>query len=349
MSILRYIYTAVLSGVLAGTVAPAHSQQTQAPLEFNYGHPSADYITLYVAQDLGLFEKAGLKPKFFTFQSGAPLLAGLKSESLDVVTTGLATMFALGQGIRLKFLFWEVDDAAAEGLVVDPKSGIQSYKDIGKAKKVAAPSGTCAQIALALLAKKAGVEYGKLNVVNIAPPLYNNAFTSGSIDAAVAWAPYSLSLGAAGYPVVSWDEEYAPDGGICPVLTAIRPGFLEKNPEAALKLVEVHALATEALAKNPQLGIDALAKRLGISEAVAKANYERACCGRKPTFEQMLDPSSPYSLTAKDGGLAKKLFIAGQTLHEVKSIPEPVSMKVIQDAIDPSYIKQYMDRRGASR
>jgi len=325
------------------TLAQSAGSQPNAPLiEFNYGFPTADYITLYVAQDLGLFEKAGLKPKFFTFQSGAPLLAGLKSESLDVVTTGLATMFALGQGIPLKFLFWEVDDAAGEGFVADPKSGIQSFKDIGKAKKIAAPSGTCAQISLSLLAKKAGVDFSKLNVVNIAPPLYNNAFVSGSIDAGMAWAPYSMALNAAGYPVVNWDEEYVPDGGICPVLTAIRPSFLEKNPSVALKLVEVHALAAEALAKDPQLGVYALSKHLGISEAVAKANYERSCCGRKPTLDQQVDPNSQYSLTSKDGGLAKKLFVAGQILHEVGSIPNEIPMKTIQDAIDPSYVQQYV-------
>lgn len=349
MERLKALFAILLASALSLPAAPASSQSTTPLIEFNYGYPTADYITLFVAQDLGLFEKAGLKPKFFTFQSGAPLLAGLKSESLDVVTTGLATMFALGQGIPLKFLFWEVDDAAGEGLAVDPKSGIQSYKDIAKAKKIAAPSGTCAQISLSLLAKKAGVDFAKLNVVNIAPPLYNNAFVSGSIDAGLAWAPYSMALNAAGYRVVNWDEDYVPDGGICPVLTAIRPSFLQKNPSVALKLVEVHALAAEALAKNPQLGVDALVKHLGISEPVAKANFERSCCGRKPTLEQQIDPNSQYSLTAKDGGLAKKLFVAGQVLHEVGSIPDVIPMKVIQDAIDPSYVQQYIKSRASSR
>ena len=65
------------------------AQRSALPLEINYGYTTADHVNIYVAQDLGLFEKAGLKPKFFAFPSGAPLLAGLKSESLDVVTAGL--------------------------------------------------------------------------------------------------------------------------------------------------------------------------------------------------------------------------------------------------------------------
>ena len=94
----------------------AGARQTQAPLlEINYGLPNANHATVFVAEDLGLFEKAGLKPKFYTFLSGAPLLAGLKSESLDVVTAGLALALALGQDIPLKFIYWEANSAISEG------------------------------------------------------------------------------------------------------------------------------------------------------------------------------------------------------------------------------------------
>jgi len=140
--------------LLAVSCPHGTARASQELLKFNYGMPTADYFTVYVARELGLYERAGLEPNFYSFSSGAPLLAGLKSESLDVVTTGLATVFALGQNIRLKFLFWELNHATGEGLVVDPKSGITEYTQIGKAKTVAAPAGTCAQVSLSLIAKK---------------------------------------------------------------------------------------------------------------------------------------------------------------------------------------------------
>ena len=46
-------------------------------------------------------------------------------------------------------------------------------------------------------------------------------------------------------------------------------------------------------------------------------------------------------MTSKDGGLAAKYLLATQVLYETKSIPEPVPMSVIQDAIDPTYLKQF--------
>jgi NitT/TauT family transport system substrate-binding protein len=327
---------------VAFAIAPvAQAQQSNAPIEFNYGYTTADHVNLYVAQDLNLFEKAGLKPKFFTFQSGAPLLAALKSESLDVVTAGLGFAFALGQKIPLTMLFWNSNDSTGEGLVVDAKSGIKSFQDIGKAQKIGAASGTCAQVALYLLGKKVGIDYGKFNVVNIPAPLFRNSFLSNSIDAGIAWSPYSIMLDAEGYKVVNWDSEYTPPGGLCPRTTAARPAYLKSHPEIGVRLLQVDAMASEAVAKNPQVAIDAVAKRLSLSPEVAKATIERVY-KQRPTYEQQLDPASPYSMTAKDGGLAAKYQMATQVLYETKSIPEPVPMSVIQNAIDPSYLKQFL-------
>ena len=329
--------------MLAALVAlPATAQGTTAPLEFNYGYTTADHVNLYVAQDLGLFEKAGLKPKFFTFPSGAPLLAALKSESLDVVTAGLGFAFALGQKIPVTMLFWNSNDSTGEGLVVDAKSGIKSFQDIGKAQKIGAASGTCAQVALYLMAKKVNLDYAKLNIVNIPAPLFRNSFLSNSIDAGIAWSPYSVMLDAEGYKVVNWDTDYTPPGGLCPRTTAVRPSFLKTNPEIGVKLLQVDAMASDAVAKNPQLAIDTIVKRLSLSPEVAKAAIERVYM-KRPSYAQQLDPASPYSMTSKEGGLAGKYQLATQVLFETKSIPEPVPMSAIQDAIDPTPLKKYME------
>lgn len=335
----------VAQAMLVCMLMPGLAGAQGTPLKFNYGVPTADYYVLYVAKDLSLFQKHGLDPQFYWFQSGAPLIAGLKSESLDVVSTGLATAFALGQHIPLKLLFWELDDAAGEALVVSDKSGISSYRDLPKAKAIAAPTGTCAQVSLGLIARKIGVKYSDLKVVNIAPPLYANAFFSHAIDAGIAWAPYSLDLAARGQKIVNWDADYVPDGGVCPVLTGVRAKFLQAHPELGRKLVEIHAEALDAIHKNPQLAINALAKYLSLSPAVAKATYERICCERTPTLAQQIDPDSPYSLTSKTGGLARKMSIATDILYEGGSIPARLTPEAIHAAIDATYVQDYVERQ----
>jgi ABC-type nitrate/sulfonate/bicarbonate transport system substrate-binding protein len=343
MNETRTIASALFAATLAFAPQAARSQQPAQLLEFNYGIHTADHATVFVAQDLNLFEKAGLKPKFFYFQSGAPLLAGLKSESLDVVTAGLALTFALGQDIPLKFLFWEANNAAAEGLVVDPNGPVKSYQDIGKAQKIGAASGTCAQVALYLMAKKVGVDYAKLNVVNIAAPLFRNSFLSHSIDAGISWPPYSLQLQSEGFPVANFDEDYLEPGGVCPGLTGVRPAFVAAHPEIAERLIAVEAMAREEMRKNPQVGVDAFVKHLSVTPEVAKATLDRECCGRVPSFADQLDPASPFSMTSKDRGLVGKLFLASEVLAATKAIPQPIPLEKIQAAVDPTYLQKYMN------
>ena len=195
------------------------------------------------------------------------------------------------------------------------------------------------------MAQKVGIEYSKLDIVNIPAPLFRNSFLSNSIDAGIAWSPYSVMLDAEGYKVVSWDSEYTPPGGLCPRTTAARPAYLKAHPEIGVRLLQVDAMASEAVAKNPQVAIDAIGKRLSLSPAVAKATIERVYMQR-PTYAQQLDPASPYSMTSKDGGLAAKYLQATQVLFETKSIPEPVPMSAIQGAIDPTYLIQFVERGG---
>lgn len=335
---IRQFLATVTCAFAAGS---AMAQSPAAPLKFKWGLPSADYYAVYVAKDHGLFKEAGLEPEFFFFASGAPLLAGLKSDSLDVITTGLATVFALGQNIPLKMIYWELDHAAAEALVVDPKAGINSAEDLPKAKAIGAPSGTCAQVSLVLLARKLGTKVSDLSVVNIAPPLYGNAFASGAIQAGIAWSPFSQSLSQQGYKIAGWATDYTPHGGVCPGMTAARPAFLAKNPDVGLRLVQVKAKAMDMIAKNPNLAIDALVKNVGISRQVAKAAYEREF-SRIPSLEQQVDPKSPFSMTAPGQGLALKFQVASEALAAAGSIPAPLSPKVIADAIDPSHLQRYM-------
>src|SRR5262249_39878849 len=193
-----------------------------------------------------------------------------------------------------------------------PKTGIASYRDIKKAKAVAAPSGTCAQVSLGLIAKAVGIKVTDLNVINIAPPLYANAFASGSIDAGIAWAPYAQALAERGQMIVNYDADYGIDNGICPVMTGGRTKFLQQHPEIGLKLVQIHHQALEMTKKTPQLPVDARAKSPSVPPAFPKPAYARLCCARKPPAAQQLEPNSPYSLVSKDSGLNKKLQIATQ-------------------------------------
>jgi len=100
----------------------------------------------------------------------------------------------------------------------------------------------------------------------------------------------------------------------------------------------------DMIAKNPQLGIDALVKNLGVTKEVAKAAFDREF-PRIPTLEQQVDPKSPYSMTASRAGLARKLKNASEALATAGSIPAPLTDKAIEDAIDPTHIQRFLKER----
>lgn len=328
------------AGLLLTGVATAQPAEDDV-ISFNYGMPTASYIPAYVAQDLGLFEKHRLKPSFFYFQSGAPLLAALKSGSLDVVTTGLASVFALGQNIRVKYLLYMGDAAQSEGLLVRRGVGIESAKDLAKAKNVASAVGTCAQISMYWAAKAAGIEYAKLNTVNIAPPLYRNAFLSGSIDAGIAWAPYSFQLADQGVALVGFDPEWVPGGGTCPETTLATEAALKSKPGLARRLIGVQADALAAIERNPQLAVEALAKRLSVSNEIAKQVVD-LYFKVAPTIASQVDPRSRYSLVG-DFGLFAQLKLASETYVALGVLKAPISDDHLRQAIDPGYLKAYLE------
>lgn len=326
---------------IIGAIGPAHAAENDV-IAFNYGRPTGAYTQMYVAEDLDLFTKHGLKPTFFNFQSGAPLLAALKSGSLDVVTTGLASVFALGQGIPIKFLFYMGDAARAEGLVARKDAGIRTVKDLTKAKNVGAAIGTCAQISLYWAAQAAGTDYSKLSTVNIAPPLYHNAFRSSSIDAGIAWAPYSLQLADQGDTLVGFDPEWVPGGGTCPEMTIATDAALASKPELARRLLAVQSDALEAIKKDPTIAAKALAKRLTVPEKIAQQVVD-LYFKDAPTLEKSLDPKSRYAMVG-DGGLFAQLKLASDTYVKLGVLKEPIPDAKIHESIDASYLKTFLTK-----
>ena len=321
--------------------APAQAQQpAQKLIPINIGLPVSNYWPAYVARDLKLFEQVGLEPKFYMFQSGAPLIAGMKSGSLDLAWTGLATLFMLGQDIPLKFVLVPLDSSSQMGFVVNPASGITSWKDIAKSKNIGAPTATCAEVSMVLAAKAAGVPRSSLQVSNLAPNLLLTALKSNQIDSTFIWGPINLQLREAGFKIVSWDRDFQANGGVCATTAAVRPEFLAANPSVGCRLVKAHALALLAGRKDPELAARTMAEAFNIPQAQARETYDTLLI---PTIESQLDPKSPWSLNNRDGGLTEKLFVAGQALYEAKAFAKPLTREQIANSVDPSYIKQFLE------
>lgn len=329
----------LVAGQLAAVTAAQAQSPAQAPIPINIGLPISNYWPAYIARDLKLFEQAGLAPKFYSFQTGAPLIAGMKSGSLDVAWTGLATLFMLGQGIPLKFVLVPLDSSSQMGLVVDPKSGINSWKDIARSKNIGAPTATCAEVSMVMAARAAGTNRAALKASNLAPNLIQTALQNNQIDSTFMWGPWNLVYRDAGYKIVSWDKDFMKDGGVCATTVAVRPDFLKSNPSVGCRMVKVHAMALAAAKRDPEHAIRTMQEAFNIPHKIAKETYETLVI---PSIESQLQPNSPWTLSNKSAGLTEKLFTAGEALLEAKAITQPISRTTIADSVDDSHIRKYL-------
>ncbi|MBK0419071.1 ABC transporter substrate-binding protein [Leucobacter sp. CSA1] len=335
-----------LSGISAcssgGTGAESGSDGegsgAETPIEFEWGVPTSAYVALYVAEDQGYFEDEGLAPNFQTFQSGAPLLAGLQSDSLDIATSGLASVFALGQGIDIRIFGFEGGTDITEGLVARAGGSIQSIDDLANGAPVGVATGTCAQISALFAAKKAGLEYSDINVVDLAPNLFANSFESGSVDAGFSWSPYILDLQRdSGATIIGWDTDWVPGGASCPQTHYGRSEFLDEHPDAAVKIVRALERAWADLREDPQIGVTALLDRMGGSEETALEVVERTI-ESQPTLEDLATAGSAHSFVGTEG-IVRQFDQAADAFVDLGVIAEPLSAETLKNAVDPTALE----------
>jgi NitT/TauT family transport system substrate-binding protein len=309
------------------------------------GYPLADMFSLFIAEEQGLFREAGLQPRLISFTSGAPLLAALKSGSIDAVFTGTAVVFAIGQEIPIEVLMWGQDNRTSEGFIVDPEAGVTELDQITNLEKVGMMPGTCTNVGLHQIAKNINADMSEFNIVKVPPALYEASLKSKSIQGGVTWSPYLQKLEAQGYKVLARDPEY---GGVCPTLWGARPDFLEKYPDVGKRLVKAQSLALKAAAEDPQLAIETLQRRLKLTPEVAKADFELLCCENYPTFGKQLDPDSDVSIVGKNG-LAAQLALQSEALASSEVIPKAFTPEEMQTHINPSYLQQYVKENPDSK
>lgn len=327
-------WTLVLTAGLGGAAGAA-----DAPIPVRIGHPQANYWPLYLARELKLYERVGLAPSFHAFTTGQPLIAGMKSGDLDVAYTGLASIFMLGNGIPLRFVMVALDHSSQVGLLVDPAGPVRSFRDLGRGRAIAAPSGTCAEVAAVLAARKAGVPAASLKLVNLAPNLLVGAMKNHQIDSAFIWSPWDIKLREAGFKLANLDRDYVPGGSVCGVTISVRPQVQQRHPALACRLIKAHALALEAARREPEAAVRVLEQALGLTREQARESFDGLVV---PSLESQLDPRSRWSLAGADG-LAQRLALAADALAARGTLPQTLDVETLRAAIDAGPLRQHLN------
>jgi len=186
----------VLLGILLAAPFPYGQNSSRADNVIRIGYQK--YGTLVLLKARGTLEKrlaaSHVKVQWIEFPAGPQLLEGLNVGSIDFGTAGEAPpIFAQAAGADMVYAGYEPQASAGEALVVPKDSPIRSLSDL-RGKKIALNKGSNVHYLLVKLLEKAGLKYGDIDPIYLAPADARAAFERGSVAAWVIWEPFLAAV-----------------------------------------------------------------------------------------------------------------------------------------------------------
>lgn len=197
MNLSRRSFVGAAGVALASSLAsrPSHAADKLIRIGFQ------KYGTLILLKAKGALEQKleplGYKIAWTEFPSGPPLLEALNVGAIDFGTTGeTPPIFAQAAGAPILYVGHEPPAPRGEAILVPKDSTIRTVADL-RGKKVALNKGSNVHYLLVKALEKAGVAYGEIQPVFLAPADARAAFVRGDVDAWVIWDPYQAAAEAA--------------------------------------------------------------------------------------------------------------------------------------------------------
>jgi NitT/TauT family transport system substrate-binding protein len=240
-------------------------------------------VTPYVAQELDLFSKKGIKVEFIDFSDGTAVGEAFAIGGIDIGFLGIAPAAVWqSKGVNYKVV------ASANGgghiILTSKSSGISSVADL-KGKKLSAPSaGTVTDVLLRdYILPGAGLKPSDLNIIAPVKPADMSValYVNKEVDAILTWEPFAAQAEATyddAIVLYNSPQEIKKATGenafyAVNVITASQD-LIDKHRELLQTFLDVNAETVEYI--NSDAGANAvIARILKLDENIVKAARER--------------------------------------------------------------------------
>jgi NitT/TauT family transport system substrate-binding protein len=233
-----------------------------------------------VADQLGYFKDEGLKinPRWYIAGTDLPSMWGAGNIHLGTATaTMVVPIAAAGQAI---YSIAPQSDIAGTQQIILGKKGqeiVRSPKDFEKIK-IGMPKGASVTMAIQKMAKDTGIDFAKIQFVNLAPPDGVTALAKGDIDAMAGWAPWVFNAvkQAGGKVYFTGNKSYIPgkEGEVEWLLVhagVVASGkMLKDNPNTVKAVLRALTKATATVNSNRETAVKIVAKEMKLDEGVAR-------------------------------------------------------------------------------
>jgi ABC-type nitrate/sulfonate/bicarbonate transport system substrate-binding protein len=288
-----------------------------------------------VADQLGYFRDEGVRVNIRWYVSGPDLPSMWGSGNIHLGTataTMVVPIAASGQSIYN--IAPQSDIAGTQQFILGPKAKVETPKDLEKLK-IGMAKGASITMAIEAMAKATGVEFEKLQFINLAPPDQVTALAKGDIDAMAAWAPWVVNAvkQAKGRVYFTGNQSHIPgkEGSVdwllvhAGVVTSAE--YLQKYPNTLKAVLRAVRRATDTINQERDKVVPIVAKEMRIPE--------------EPTRDIMA--LNIYSMEMNEK-IYRGMGEFVEFLHQLNRIPQkidPASVfytKLLEE-LDPSLVK----------
>ena len=279
---MRKLVSALTVLVIAGIASGAFAQGKPEVAEIDAWlvrdpQMSAQFA---VADQMGYFKEEGIKvnPRWYVSGPDLPSMWGAGNVHLGTATaTMVVPIAAAGQGIYS--IAPQSDIAGTQQIILGKKAQeiVRSPKDLEKIK-IGMPKGASVTMAIQAMAKDTGVDFNKIQFVNLAPPDSVTALAKGDIDAMAGWAPWVFNAVKQGGGKVYFtgNQSYIPgkEGQVDWLLVhagvVASAKMVKENPNTLKAVLRALNKATATINANREGSVKIVAAQMKMDEGLAR-------------------------------------------------------------------------------
>jgi NitT/TauT family transport system substrate-binding protein len=233
-----------------------------------------------VADKMGLFKDEGIKvnPRWYINGPELPSMWGAGNIHLGTATATMVVPIAANGG-AIYNIAPQSDVAGTQQVVLGKKAQeiVKSPKDLEKLK-IGMPKGASLTMAIQAMAKDMGVDFSKIQFVNLAPPDAVIALAKGDVDAIAVWAPWALNAQkqAGGKVYFTGNRSHIPGKEGQVDWLHVHAGVIasgdmvKKNPNTLKAVLRGLKKATDRINTDREAVVKIVASEMKLEEAVAR-------------------------------------------------------------------------------
>jgi NitT/TauT family transport system substrate-binding protein len=233
-----------------------------------------------VADQMGYFKAEGIKinPRWYIAGTDLPSMWGAGNIHLGTATATMVVPIAASGG-AIYNIAPQSDIAGTQQIVLGKKGQeiVRAPKDFEKLK-IGMPKGASVTMAIQSMARDTGVDFAKIQFVNLAPPDSVTALAKGDIDAMAGWAPWVFNAvkQAGGKVYFTGNKSFIPgkEGQVDWIHVhagVIASGkMVKENPNTLKAVLRALTKATTTVNTQREAVVKIVAREMKMDEALAR-------------------------------------------------------------------------------